>query len=359
MYSNVAFELLGLTLSRVTGLSYEEYMEEAIFKPLKMSKSSLFKPNDSEGIIPPEPQYWDVDEGIQAPTGGIYTSSADMSKYLRYILTHYNGINPALNWINPASPGEGINSFYGVPWEIFRTDKILLASKRTVQFITKGGGLPGYFSTIMLLPEYDIGITILVAGKAGLLGKLQNIIAVTLVRAAEALAIKQLQERYAGTYISQDPGLNSSLVLVADHRGLVVEKFISNSTDVFRSDLKGMLGAPKDQDWYMQVFPTMLYKDEDAREGEKWRLVATKVRDDKDRGIFDEFCATDVDFVAYGARAINEFVFWKGGDGVCGSVSASGFRVKLVRQEDNGFELEGREQEFIDLEGGEQEFMEM
>lgn len=334
-------------------------MEEAIFKPLKMSKSSLFKPNDSEGIIPPEPQYWDVDEGIQAPTGGIYTSSADMSKYLRYILTHYNGINPALNWINPASPGEGINSFYGVPWEIFRTDKILLASKRTVQFITKGGGLPGYFSTIMLLPEYDIGITILVAGKAGLLGKLQNIIAVTLVRAAEALAIKQLQERYAGTYISQDPGLNSSLVLVADHRGLVVEKFISNSTDVFRSDLKGMLGAPKDQDWYMQVFPTMLYKDEDAREGEKWRLVATKVRDDKDRGIFDEFCATDVDFVAYGARAINEFVFWKGGDGVCGSVSASGFRVKLVRQEDNGFELEGREQEFIDLEGGEQEFMEM
>ena len=78
----------------MTGLSYEEYISEAIFKPLGMSKSTLSTPPDSAGIIPLEPQYWDIDEGVQNPTGGIYSSTEDLSKYLRYILTHYNGMSP-------------------------------------------------------------------------------------------------------------------------------------------------------------------------------------------------------------------------------------------------------------------------
>jgi CubicO group peptidase (beta-lactamase class C family) len=117
-YSNLAFELLGIVLSNVTGKSYEDYIHDAIFKPLEMSKSTLSKPPDSAGVIPVDPQYWYVDEGIQNPTGGIYSSSKDLSKYLRYVLNHYNGITPALNWMHPVSPSEGLNSFYGTPWEI-------------------------------------------------------------------------------------------------------------------------------------------------------------------------------------------------------------------------------------------------
>jgi CubicO group peptidase (beta-lactamase class C family) len=37
-YSNVAFDLLGLVIQRVSNQTYESYIEEAIFKPLNMSK---------------------------------------------------------------------------------------------------------------------------------------------------------------------------------------------------------------------------------------------------------------------------------------------------------------------------------
>jgi CubicO group peptidase (beta-lactamase class C family) len=140
-YSNIAYELLGLAIENVTNQTYESYINDAIFKPLNMTKSSLSQPPDSAGVIPLEPQYWDVDVGIQSPTGGIYSSSTDLSKYLRYILTHYNGITRAANWAHPVSPSRGLYSFYGMPWEIFQTDRILQKSKRTVKFITKAGGV--------------------------------------------------------------------------------------------------------------------------------------------------------------------------------------------------------------------------
>jgi CubicO group peptidase (beta-lactamase class C family) len=62
-YSNLAFEILGLVLSRVANQTYETYIDEAIFKPLNMSTSTFSKPADSAGVIPAGPHYWDVEEG--------------------------------------------------------------------------------------------------------------------------------------------------------------------------------------------------------------------------------------------------------------------------------------------------------
>src|SRR2546430_5570501 len=101
-YSNVAFNLLGLALENVTGLSYGQYMAKSIFEPLEMSSTSLEKPDDSIAVLPKGHHYWDIEEGVQRPTGGIYSSSKDLSRYLRYILTHYNALTPSLNWLQPA-----------------------------------------------------------------------------------------------------------------------------------------------------------------------------------------------------------------------------------------------------------------
>jgi CubicO group peptidase (beta-lactamase class C family) len=335
-YSNVAFELLGLIIERVSNKTYEQYINDAIFEPLDMTKSTLSQPPDSAGVIPLEPQYWDVDEGVQAPTGGIYSSSNDLSKYLRYILTHYNGITHALNWVHPVSPAEGLRTFYGMPWEIFRTDKILLNSQRVVRFVTKGGGLPGYTSVIITVPEYDLGITILVAGNPALLFKIREIVTLNIVRSAEAIAIRQLQERYSGTYSSSDPELNTTITLVADHRGLVATEIISNSTDMFKTPFFGFMGAPMDQKWYVQLVPTLLYDNETEQAGEKWRMLVAREHDDEYHGIWDDFCPSNVDNSAYGREAINEFVFGDGEGGTFQSVDLPAFRVKLVRTEKEG-----------------------
>ncbi|CAN9346863.1 unnamed protein product [Alternaria sp. RS040] len=330
-YSNLAFELLGLVLSRVSNRTYEAYIDEAIFKPLNMSTSTLSKPADSAGVIPAGPQFWDVQEGVQNPTGGIYSSSSDLSKYLRYVLTHFNAITHAINWLHPVSHSHGSNSFYGMPWEIFTTDRILPNSNRTIRVISKGGGLPGYTSIIMTVPEYDLGITILIAGPNKIFAKIQSIVLTTMIQVAEKIAIRQLSDRYAGTYSAADPKLNSTVRLTADHRGLVVTTWISNGTDVFESPIVKD-GAP--EHYYAQLSPTLLYRDEETQRGEEWRAMFVEERGG---GLPDDFCIDDWDMSSYAGIPLNAVAFWdEQEDGHFGKLELSAFRVNLTRVDEKG-----------------------
>ncbi|KAI4701756.1 hypothetical protein J4E89_010600 [Alternaria sp. Ai002NY15] len=328
-YSNVAFELLGLVLSRVTNQTYETYIDEAIFKPLNMSTSTLSKPADSAGVIPAGPQFWGVDEGIQNPTGGIYSSSRDLSKYLRYVLTHYNAITHAINWLHPVSSSRGLNSFYGMPWEIYQTDRILEQSKRTVRFVTKSGGLPGYTSIIITVPEYDLGITILVAGPNAILSKIMDIVPVKIVQTAEKLAIQQMRNRYAGTYSASDPEVNSTATLKADYRGLVVTTFVSNGTVVFEAPItKDVTNSPR----YAQLSPTLLYRNEEEQQGEEWRALIFEERAEGLGSIWDDFCVEDWEMSSYAGIPLNTAVFWdEQKDGHFETLELTAFRVNLTR----------------------------
>ncbi|KAG9195766.1 hypothetical protein G6011_00887 [Alternaria panax] len=324
-YSNVAFEILGLVLSRVTNQTYESYINKAIFKPLNMTTSTLSTPADSTGVIPAGSQYWDVQEGVQNPTGGIYSSSSDLSKYLRYVLTHFNAITHAVNWLHPVSHSRGSNTFYGMPWEIFTSDRLLKESQRTVRVVTKSGGLPGYTSIIMAAPEYDLGITILVAGPNAIFAKIQTIVLTTIIQVAEKIAIQQLSNRYAGTYSAAEPGLNSTVTLKADHRGLVVTTWISNGTDVFQSPI---VKDSLPEHYYAQLSPTLLYRDEEKQRGEEWRAMFVAERE----GPPDDFCIDDWDMSSYAGIPLNAAVFWdEQKDGHFGTLELSAFRVSLTR----------------------------
>ncbi|KAL5121524.1 hypothetical protein ACEQ8H_000596 [Pleosporales sp. CAS-2024a] len=345
-YSNLAFDLLGLVLSRVTNKTYEAAIEDAIFKPLNMTKTTLFLPPDSAGVIPLYPQFWDFDLGIQKPTGAIYASTDDLSKYFRYILTHYNAIATGVNWMHPVSPSEGINSFYGMPWEILHTDRVLENSRRTVRFVTKGGGLPGYFTILNLVPDYGLAYSVLTAtGSTALLDKIQDIVAATLVRAAEEIATRQLHERYAGTYSSTTDALNSTITLVADHRGLVVERLISNGTDTLNQ-----IFQTSSKPAYVQLVPTLLYQDEKKQQGENWRIVHSLERTPATGSIWDDFCVANIDGDVYTGQPLNELVFWDAGkDKQFAQVELNAFRVNLSRTEGHVKEKWHSVQEILEL----------
>ena len=315
-YSNLAFELLGLVLANVTGLPYERYIEEAILAPLNMSHTSFDTPKDKDVAIPIGENWLGHDEGVQNPTGGLYSTSDDLSKFLRYVLTHYNGITPSLNWLQPFSWSTGIQSFYGMPWEIYRSSSILPKSKRPVTFVTKAGGLPGYFSNIIVIPEYDLAVTILVASPDPTpLGEIREEVTVALVRAAETIAQKDLRKRYTGTYSSKD--INSTVTLAHDPAaGLHVTKWISNSTDMLEltAIMARKAGLPS---WVrIQMVPTQLYKDEKRQRGEIWRalVLPTRSSEDSKAGYWDEFCITAIDGARYGGLPLNEAVAWASED---------------------------------------------
>ncbi|KAK4901731.1 hypothetical protein LTR27_001503 [Elasticomyces elasticus] len=334
-YSNVAFELLGLVLARVTGLSYEEYMYESIFKPLKMDSTTFTTPeSDEHAVLPVGQFFWDVDEGIHNPTGGIYSSSADMTIFVQYILTHYNALATGVNWFMPAS-WTGLRSFYGMPWEILRTERILEHSNRPVTFITKGGAVPGYFSRITLMPEYGLGLTLLVGGESSILEKIQEAVTIPLVRAAERLVWQDIDTSHSGNYTALDKELNSSITFAASAATrLEVTSFISNGTDMFTTLLSTyaqLLGIPKEAAWRVQLTPTLLFKGETSQEGEIWRMQIVRERTE-DGAIWDDFCLVDVDPVSYAGMPLNEVVFWLGK----GVVELSAFRVKMGRQGEEG-----------------------
>ncbi len=336
-YSNIAFEILGLALANVTGLSYEEYIETSILKAEGMSQTSFSKPPDSVAVLPKDiAWYWDVDEGVQNPTGGIYCSSSDMSAFLRFVLNHYkNIVNAKLNWL-PLPSFVGLGSYYGMPWETFRTDKILDAG-RTVTFFTKGGGLPGYSTLIILVPEYDLGITIFTAGNSEFLSDLLERVTVPLIKAADELAARQVAETYVGTYAADPDKINSSLSLsYSSIHGLEISTWISNSTDVLTL-IPQTFDLPADRNFHAQLIPTFLHRNEREKDGELWRVALT-LEKPATPAVWDDFCISDVDTMMYAGKPLNELVFWDRDErtGRFGRVELTAFRINLTRVDEAG-----------------------
>lgn len=50
-YSNIGYDMLGLVIAKVSGMSFEEYMAEHIFRPLEMADSTFFTPDRDMGKI--------------------------------------------------------------------------------------------------------------------------------------------------------------------------------------------------------------------------------------------------------------------------------------------------------------------
>jgi CubicO group peptidase (beta-lactamase class C family) len=368
-YSNIAFELLGLVIANVTGTAYEEAITASILRPLGMVETSFAKPPDEVAVLPHGiAWYWDVDEGVQNPTGGLYCSAGDMSIFLRHVLAEYMDIGAAkMNWMPDASlSGGGSGGSYGMPWEIFRTEKILGGGSRSVAFFTKGGGLPGYRTVIVLVPEFDLGITIFTAGEEEFLTDLIEMVTVPLIRAADRLAARQVVDTYVGEYSAFDSSsssdssksrgetdaatstlnLNSSLSLTyTPTHGLEITRWISNSTDML-AVIPVQFKLPPSRPFHAQLIPTFLYRDRGDRgweghhknknkdhgsgsgssagAGELWRMVITldkppphyhhladSVSGSGPRSsVWDDLCIADIDIMMYAGKPLNEVVFW-------------------------------------------------
>ena len=351
-YGNINFELLGLVIANVSGVPYDEYITTRILQPLGMAGSRFTMPPDEVAAVPADIEYyWPFYMGVQNPTGGLYASSSDMSTWLRYVLSTYNARPLAAgNWFAPTSFSGSIDTFYGMPWEIFRarTNEVVeeFKSTRPLTFITKGGGLPGYTTIVIMIPEYAIGITILVAGNGKALEDIREVVVNEMVRFAEEAAMVELRARYVGTY--EEESSNSSITLAqSDEYGLTVTRWISNSVDTLRGfgEIYQRFGGGGP--WQMHVLPTLLYTDEKAQEGEKWRFSPQNLPPEHGKkrtpggssssSVWDNFCVSDWDIIAYAGKPMTEIVFQGGGGEAhhvsTESVQLSGFRSTLYRKE--------------------------
>ena len=343
--------MLGFVLEDVTGQSYEEVLSSTILDPLGMHHTTIRKPNDSMGVIPATYNDWryvtgaydsyerpaspvheDYADGQIRRTSGIYSTSRDLSIFFRALLTSKLLDESTTNaWFKPHSWSSSLHAAYGMPWEIYRTTSLLCDSDRGVTIITKIGNLFGYFSHVIMLPEYDVAITILVAGDSKARSWLGNKVLNATANTVEKIARYRTGTRYGGLYSSSCMNSSVSLDLYGSS-GLVIKEWISNGTDFLHEFISLHSNHDDLIEGRVQLVPAGIRRSNGA---EVWS--ATFVPNSRQpESVIDVCMDNDVDLFMYGDRSLHEFLFFSNENGRVGEVEIPALRITLQKMPNAG-----------------------
>ncbi|KAJ7588077.1 beta-lactamase/transpeptidase-like protein [Mycena floridula] len=329
-YSNVAFQLLGYALESITNKTFQSSVEDSFFKPLNMTSSSYTIPADeSRGVIPVSiaASWWGVEIGDEAPAGGFFSSTCDVAKAGRAILES-SLISPLLTrrWMKPHSHTSSFSMSLGAPWEIRRL--VLPDENRIIDIYTKSGDLGSYSTLIGLLPDYEVGFSILAAGTAPHLDAttLAGLIGDAFLPSLETAAREEADVNFAGLYTSSI--VNSTIVLNTESGkpGFGISRWISNGTDMAQTLATFLHGQTSPR-----LYPTNLL----SKSSYYFRALFEQPPAVIDNGPFSFDCTSSsffmLDSVHYGTIALDDFVFDLDGDGKATSLEARALRLALER----------------------------
>jgi CubicO group peptidase (beta-lactamase class C family) len=179
-YQNIMFMIAGDLIKKVTGVTWSEFVESRIFKPLGMmqtrpSNDELTKDQDIALGHLNNKALAIYDFNAAKPAAAIYSSVDELSTWTMLFLN--NGIFRGQRLISKASLNRimephtilstsnmqkqhGINFYmYGLGWFIFDYN-----GKKIVEH---DGGMPGYISKVTLVPDQRISIIVLNNGNDG------------------------------------------------------------------------------------------------------------------------------------------------------------------------------------------------
>lgn len=162
-YSNLGYNLLGYILERKSKQDYETYIKENILDKLEMTRSSVRIPDENmaKGYYYKDGEYGQVPYAYQYTSGsaGVISTAADMGNFIKALLNEgdFNG--------RQLLQKQTMQNMYA---KEFSNDEILpgmgygfIREERGGKLILKHeGALPGYMSTLLLIPDQNLGIYI-------------------------------------------------------------------------------------------------------------------------------------------------------------------------------------------------------
>ncbi|MBL7701271.1 MAG: serine hydrolase [Ferruginibacter sp.] len=183
-YDNNLYIVAGEVIARVSGMSWEDFIEQRIMQPLGMtaSRASISRiPHRNNIVMPHAPVNgkvatidieWDEDANA---AGGIVSNITDLSKWLIMQMDKgkygdgkkmfseevHNDFWAAQTILNVGGPGAYNTHFaaYGLGW--------FLRDAKGYKEVSHTGGLAGIVTQITLIPELKLGIIVLTNQQSG------------------------------------------------------------------------------------------------------------------------------------------------------------------------------------------------
>jgi len=180
-YSNFGYAILGRIVAVVAGMPYARYLDQAILQPLGMTATTM-----EPAAVPPnrlavgyrhEDGVWKLEpalaDGAFGPMGGMLTSMRDLSRYVGFLMDAWPARDgpdtgpvrrasvremQQVARMRPASAtataGGGVRLQAGGYGFGLRVNQ----SEQFSQVVGHAGGLPGYGSLMLWLPEHGVGL---------------------------------------------------------------------------------------------------------------------------------------------------------------------------------------------------------
>jgi CubicO group peptidase (beta-lactamase class C family) len=168
-YSNMAFEVLGDLIAKVSGESFDDYVQHHILTPLKMRDSTLLKKEidpklmtwgherDKDGHVFPSKVY--PYNRMHSPSSNLHSNVEDMARWALANLNHgeLDGrrILKEQTYDIMWKPAQKLSDSdaVGISW--------FLGEYRGQATVWHGGGDPGYATFLVLLPEKKIAVVLM------------------------------------------------------------------------------------------------------------------------------------------------------------------------------------------------------
>lgn len=163
-YATINYDVLGLIIEKVTGNTYENYIEETVLKPLGLNNTHLYKDETIKeymangykiGFLKPRLYEAPIYKGNK-PAGYIISSGEDMAKWLKIQMGTINELKFDKNIIKKSQESNGEVSAIGN--EVFYADGWFIYPKSQ---ILHGGNNPNYSSFILFNIKDKIGVAVL------------------------------------------------------------------------------------------------------------------------------------------------------------------------------------------------------
>lgn len=161
-YSNIGYYILGFIIEKVSGQSYEEFLQQRIFKPLRMTETRRMSRSD---IIPGRASGYTWENGILKNAtytsvtwafseGGIVSSVSDLAKATAGLFGDKLLKKTTLDsmW-QPHRLNDGTSAGYGMGWNI--------GSDPKRHQIYHSGNKPGFASIVRHYPDEALTVVVL------------------------------------------------------------------------------------------------------------------------------------------------------------------------------------------------------